>query len=359
MTGGERTLDRGEAESSMSGTNGTTLVKIEFRSAQSRHTLAKYIEKKQRNNIARPGPEGPTEFGFIPRSKIPAKALGFPKKKAPRDSGAVKEKAVADLMGGQKKKSTVDPSAMYKMPAQAKSSEAAGSANGASASSGGFSYANNSDEEAEQLERVKRASAAEARRNKEASTSRAAKEKDVEVAPLPKVVVSPAEKRSKASTSAVPSARPSTSSLNTSTRPMFQRNVSNITRVFTPFDVSKAVVMKSGEFKVKICLDHREKYCKSFAKDPDVLVNELACGDVIWVAERIRPSGVRENDVIVLDAIVERKTLADLVGSVKDHRYDDQKVSLLPPRLETKLTYCLASHEKVGHDSTLLFDRKW
>ena len=312
----------------MSATNGTTLVKIEFRSAQSRHTLAKYIEQKQRNHVTNPGPEGLTEYGFIPRKKVAAKASGFPSKKAPRESAGVKEKAVSDLMGGQKKKAAIDRAAMYKMPSQAKSSDAP--RDRSEPSSAAHSFANNTDEEAEQIERVKRASAADARRKKEMASRPAPMDmdEDLEIAPAPKP-------KPKAKAAEAPRAGPSNSNKapaasSLAARPAFARHISSVAApAFTPFDTSKAVIMRPGEFTVKICYDHREhRYAKQFNDQAGAVKCDLALGDVVWVACRNIPSGIKENDTIVLDAIVERKTLPDLVVSVKDHRYDDQKVGL-------------------------------
>lgn len=322
--GGDRTLDREEAESTMSSKDGTTLVKIEFRSAQSRHTLAKYIEQKQRNHVSQPGPEGLTEYGFIPRKKVAVKAFGFPSKKAPRESAGVKEKAVADLMGGQKKKAAVDPAAMYKMPSQARSSDAPKDREPSSAA---HSFANNTDEEAEQIERVKRASAADARRKREMASRPAAMDvdEDLEIAPVPKPKAKAAEP---------PRAGPSNSNKAAETaslgaaRPAFARHISNVVGPpFIPFDTTKAAVMRPGDFTVKICYDHREKqYAPYFNDKAGAVKCELALGDIVWVACRKVPSGIPENDTIVLDAVVERKTLPDLVDSVKHHRYEDQKV---------------------------------
>jgi len=331
-------MERTEAESAMSEANNSTLVKIEFRSAQSRHTLAKYIEKKQRNGITMPGPEGPTEFGFIPRAKVPSKATGFPVKKGPRVSNGAKEKAIADLMDGQKTKNAVDRSAIYKMPSQpqTKSSDAAPmNEENRQPSSGNFSYAANSDEEAEQIERVRRASAADARQLREqAATSRAqAAKKDAKATTttaLPKVVIDPPA----ASTTKVPARAstaatkviPASSNLGASSRPMFQRNISNIVKEYSAFDVSQAIIMKPGEFNVKLHVDDREKGYKKYFSPEEATFGVLGLGDIIWVAERINPTGLPENDTIVLDAVVERKTLPDLVDSVKTGRYDQQKV---------------------------------
>jgi crossover junction endonuclease MUS81 len=49
-------------------------------------------------------------------------------------------------------------------------------------------------------------------------------------------------------------------------------------------------------------------------------------GDGLWIA-RDRKSG----EEYVLDFIVERKNVSDLHGSIKDNRYNDQKLRLKVP----------------------------
>ena len=86
--------------------------------------------------------------------------------------------------------------------------------------------------------------------------------------------------------------------------------------------------MLPGTFEVILVLDTREiKLAKDRDYIQDVLINKgikltirsLELGDVLWVARKYRQT-------TVLDYIVERKRMDDLVGSIKDGRFKEQKV---------------------------------
>ncbi|TPX07002.1 uncharacterized protein E0L32_011070 [Thyridium curvatum] len=96
-----------------------------------------------------------------------------------------------------------------------------------------------------------------------------------------------------------------------------------------------------GSFTVHLVLDVREVRAKT---DRDYMQEELAkkgvkpimrsleLGDVLWVAKCNDPgllarSGA-EGDEVVLDWIAERKRLDDLIGSIKDGRFHEQKFRL-------------------------------
>jgi len=97
--------------------------------------------------------------------------------------------------------------------------------------------------------------------------------------------------------------------------------------VFAPFEPT---VLRSGQYTVELILDNREVRSKT---DREYLQNNLITagvtpttrglqvGDALWVAR----SGNRE---FVLDFIVERKRLDDLVSSIKDGRFHEQKFRL-------------------------------
>lgn len=104
---------------------------------------------------------------------------------------------------------------------------------------------------------------------------------------------------------------------------------------FTP------IVIKPGSFSVHLVLDVREIRAKT---DRDYMQEELTkrgirpimrsleLGDAQWVAkchdiDLLRRHGA-EGDEIVLDYIVERKRLDDLIGSIKDGRFHEQKFRL-------------------------------
>ncbi|KAI8848998.1 hypothetical protein BC829DRAFT_392594 [Chytridium lagenaria] len=93
------------------------------------------------------------------------------------------------------------------------------------------------------------------------------------------------------------------------------------------------VVLPAGSFEVVCLLDNREVKSgssgvdRSFFQDSfrerGVLfeTRKLELGDFLWVAR----SKFRHDVEIVLDCILERKTLDDLVASIKDGRFKEQK----------------------------------
>ncbi|KAH7329931.1 hypothetical protein BKA65DRAFT_539178 [Rhexocercosporidium sp. MPI-PUGE-AT-0058] len=105
--------------------------------------------------------------------------------------------------------------------------------------------------------------------------------------------------------------------------------------VFTP------IILEPGSFTVELVLDVREIRAKS---DRDYMeknltsggikpiMRALALGDVLWVAKLHDPGLLErrgaEGDEVLLDYIVERKRLDDLIGSIKDGRFREQKFRL-------------------------------
>ena len=99
------------------------------------------------------------------------------------------------------------------------------------------------------------------------------------------------------------------------------------------------IVFPAGTFTVKLVLDCREVRAKSdreYIQDElggqgaKPLLRSLELGDAMWIAqvhnaEILKRHGEDGNEV-VLDWIVERKRLDDLVGSIKDGRFREQKV---------------------------------
>ncbi|KAL1878527.1 hypothetical protein VTK73DRAFT_7955 [Phialemonium thermophilum] len=104
---------------------------------------------------------------------------------------------------------------------------------------------------------------------------------------------------------------------------------------FTP------IRLEPGSFSVRLVLDVREVRAKT---DRDYMQEELAkrgvkcimrsldLGDAIWVAKCHDPDLLSrlgaEGDEVVLDYILERKRLDDLIGSIKDGRFHEQKFRL-------------------------------
>ena len=109
---------------------------------------------------------------------------------------------------------------------------------------------------------------------------------------------------------------------------------------FTP------VILPPGSFTIRLVLDTREVRTK---KDRDYISDQLAerglkaltralpLGDVLWIAQ-VKPThahlftgeapGEDGTHEIMLDHICERKRLDDLIGSIKDGRFHEQKFRL-------------------------------
>lgn len=111
---------------------------------------------------------------------------------------------------------------------------------------------------------------------------------------------------------------------------------------------SAPIVLQPGTFDVKLVLDTREVRTKT---DRDYIANELKkydvvadiralpLGDILWIAKlkpghaaafQYRNAGDDDegSDEIVLEHIIERKRLDDLVSSIKDGRFHEQKFRL-------------------------------
>lgn len=101
---------------------------------------------------------------------------------------------------------------------------------------------------------------------------------------------------------------------------------------FTP------VTFPPGSFTVELVIDNREVRAK---KDRDYVQNSLATrgvdtitrglplGDILWIAKITHPIlAQRHGEEVLLDYVIERKRLDDLIGSIKDGRFRDQKFRL-------------------------------
>ncbi|KAK7059717.1 ERCC4 domain-containing protein [Favolaschia claudopus] len=129
------------------------------------------------------------------------------------------------------------------------------------------------------------------------------------------------------------------------TRPRLSHNIPNLPPVehpslYTPLQTFKDFaprVFKAGTYTIDLVLDHREYGGKKGDPERDAIAKGLRekgvsvvrealnLGDVAWVAR-----SVYDNAVCVLDVIVERKRLDDLVSSIidKTSRFHDQKFRL-------------------------------
>jgi crossover junction endonuclease MUS81 len=101
------------------------------------------------------------------------------------------------------------------------------------------------------------------------------------------------------------------------------------------------ITIPPSSFTVQLVLDVREIRAKEdrtymaeelTKKGVKPIMKALELGDALWVAKcndpRILAHTGAEGDEIVLDWIVERKRLDDLVGSIKDGRFHEQKFRL-------------------------------
>ena len=103
----------------------------------------------------------------------------------------------------------------------------------------------------------------------------------------------------------------------------------------------QSIKLQPGTFTVQLILDNREVRAKNdrdyiqdelFKSGISPLVRPLELGDFFWVAKCKDPGMLvqygEEGDEVALDWIAERKRLDDLVGSIKDGRFHEQKFRL-------------------------------
>ena len=97
--------------------------------------------------------------------------------------------------------------------------------------------------------------------------------------------------------------------------------------------IPKLQTLSIGNYSIYLIVDNREirgKTDRSYLSDEleklgiNLMTRSLDLGDFLWVA-RDNQTGVE----IVLDYLVERKTMSDLVSSIKDGRFKEQKVYFL------------------------------
>lgn len=96
-------------------------------------------------------------------------------------------------------------------------------------------------------------------------------------------------------------------------------------------------VLKAGSYTIHLVIDNRERHRAGRRQEKESIANPLLergidtetraleVGDAVWIARRKHCTGL-EADEVVLDHIVERKRLDDLVSSLLDGRWRDQKV---------------------------------
>lgn len=152
--------------------------------------------------------------------------------------------------------------------------------------------------------------------------------------------------------------------LETAEEPSFYQNVVSDGPVVLEYDdlpTFTPIKLPPGSFTVQLVLDVREVRAKT---DRDYMQEELVkqgvkpimrsleIGDVQWIAKchdsTLLTRHGAEGDEIVLDWIVERKRLDDLIGSIKDGRFHEQKFRLNRAGVR-KVVYLI---EEIAMDST-------
>ncbi|KAI0817955.1 hypothetical protein GGR55DRAFT_685417 [Xylaria sp. FL0064] len=107
------------------------------------------------------------------------------------------------------------------------------------------------------------------------------------------------------------------------------------------FPSFRPIRLAPGTFTVHLVLDVREVRAKTdrdyiqeelTKKGVKPIMRSLELGDALWVAKCQDPNFLSrtgsEGDEVVLDWIVERKRLDDLIGSIRDGRFHEQKFRL-------------------------------
>jgi crossover junction endonuclease MUS81 len=115
----------------------------------------------------------------------------------------------------------------------------------------------------------------------------------------------------------------------------------NQDRITSSSRPTKPIALPPGSFTIELILDSREVRAKNDrdyiskeleTKGITTQVRALELGDAMWVAKCKDPRFLarhgEEGDEVMLDWIVERKRLDDLIGSIKDGRFHEQKFRL-------------------------------
>lgn len=97
-----------------------------------------------------------------------------------------------------------------------------------------------------------------------------------------------------------------------------------------PGSFTVELVLDTREVQAKNNRDHIQEELTKLGVRP--IMRSLELGDVLWIAKCKQPGWLNrlgaEGDEVVLDYIVERKRLDDLIGSIKDGRFHEQKYRL-------------------------------
>lgn len=117
-------------------------------------------------------------------------------------------------------------------------------------------------------------------------------------------------------------------------KPEIEIEESIVTGATEPVDFKtdfEPIVIPAGSFKVQLIIDNREVKTQRdrifieeqlFNAGIELVARTLEVGDALWIAK------CDDGREFVLDHIVERKRMDDLVGSIKDGRFHEQKFRL-------------------------------
>ncbi|XP_055880443.1 crossover junction endonuclease MUS81-like isoform X1 [Biomphalaria glabrata] len=107
----------------------------------------------------------------------------------------------------------------------------------------------------------------------------------------------------------------------------------------TTSQITPLFTLEPHTFEIILCLDNREFYGRTNSKTllPDLIKSGIHCdlrllhvGDILWIAREIVPPQIDRVEAreLVLNHIIERKRLDDLVKSIVEGRMKDQKCRL-------------------------------
>lgn len=112
-------------------------------------------------------------------------------------------------------------------------------------------------------------------------------------------------------------------------------------KVFLPHEYEIILVVDSREIQMQTSRDYFQR--KLTEKGIKVITRSMDLGDVIWIARKV--GSQNQADELYLDYIVERKRLDDLVSSIKDGRFVEQKTRLKRSG-STKVIYVVEEYNR-------------
>ncbi|RKP09827.1 restriction endonuclease type II-like protein [Thamnocephalis sphaerospora] len=117
-----------------------------------------------------------------------------------------------------------------------------------------------------------------------------------------------------------------------------------------------SLILLPGSFEIVLLLDNREvKHRKDRtylqreleSRGVHVETRALELGDMLWVA---RKTGDDHGEELLLDMIIERKRIEDLIASIKDGRYHEQKARLQRSGIEHVVYLVEGDNERAARE---------